>query len=546
MRPIVRRIVLSAFLAALGPGFACAQEPAAQSERADFAFWESIRDSGDASEFEAYLKAFPQGRFAPLATIRLSRLRDGVAGHKPVEQAPVRTQVREHALAAVPDAPPAKTRGWIGAEIRSIDAKRAKEIGLAAASGAEIVAVSGFGPASKGDLKPGDAFVSVGDVAVIDADHFVRLTSALQPGQTAKFVIVRGRERRTVTLMVGKFFEDQWKAAHRGDPVAMRQIGIIYSSGVLVALDHEQANAWFRKAADAGDVWAMNALAKQYRFGRGVVRSDVEAFRWFRKAADTGDVYGSFAVGLLYQQGKGVERNVGQAARWYRLAIEKGSAAAMQNYGTMLQRGDGVRKDEALALEYFRRGAKGGQLESFASIASAYYSGIGVGKDLKQAAYWFRESANRGVHWGFAGLGKMIERGEGGLRKDRAQAVANYRKAAEQGNDFALKRLKALKTSIYDPREVQQLLSDLGFDPGRIDGRLRDQTRTAISAFQGSRGIASNGEASLSLVGQLREAVKQKAAAGPTTVQSAVAPNSDKPSPKLGGLSDLEKLDELQ
>ena len=47
--------------------------------RYELIFWESIRDSKRAEDYEAYLKAFPEGRFAPLAKARAAYLRKGAA-----------------------------------------------------------------------------------------------------------------------------------------------------------------------------------------------------------------------------------------------------------------------------------------------------------------------------------------------------------------------------------------------------------------------------------------------------------------------------------
>ena len=48
--------------------------PKDTSEEYEITFWNSIKDSQYASDYEAYLKAYPNGRFAPLAQARLSRL----------------------------------------------------------------------------------------------------------------------------------------------------------------------------------------------------------------------------------------------------------------------------------------------------------------------------------------------------------------------------------------------------------------------------------------------------------------------------------------
>jgi formylglycine-generating enzyme required for sulfatase activity len=68
--------------------------PRASPEQFELAFWNSIKDSTHASDYEAYLKAYPKGRFATLAKARLDRLR---APSAPLQSAPA-------------SAPPPKTK----------------------------------------------------------------------------------------------------------------------------------------------------------------------------------------------------------------------------------------------------------------------------------------------------------------------------------------------------------------------------------------------------------------------------------------------------
>jgi len=49
--------------------------PKASPEQFELAFWNSVRDSTHAGDYEAYLKAYPKGRFAALAQARIARLR---------------------------------------------------------------------------------------------------------------------------------------------------------------------------------------------------------------------------------------------------------------------------------------------------------------------------------------------------------------------------------------------------------------------------------------------------------------------------------------
>ncbi|WP_096031772.1 SUMF1/EgtB/PvdO family nonheme iron enzyme [Caballeronia calidae] len=64
--------------------------PKDSSEQYELTFWDSIKDSTYASDYEAYLKAYPNGRFAALAKARIERLRaSGTANAKPAASAPV-------------------------------------------------------------------------------------------------------------------------------------------------------------------------------------------------------------------------------------------------------------------------------------------------------------------------------------------------------------------------------------------------------------------------------------------------------------------------
>lgn len=49
--------------------------PKNSAEQFELAFWNSVKDSKQISDYEAYLKAYPKGRFAPLARARIDQLR---------------------------------------------------------------------------------------------------------------------------------------------------------------------------------------------------------------------------------------------------------------------------------------------------------------------------------------------------------------------------------------------------------------------------------------------------------------------------------------
>lgn len=66
--------------------------PKDSAEEFELAFWESIKDSTHISDYEAYLKTYPNGRFAALARARIERLRAATPATPKVETPPERTR----------------------------------------------------------------------------------------------------------------------------------------------------------------------------------------------------------------------------------------------------------------------------------------------------------------------------------------------------------------------------------------------------------------------------------------------------------------------
>ncbi|WP_236572423.1 SUMF1/EgtB/PvdO family nonheme iron enzyme [Burkholderia sp. 8Y] len=78
--------------------------PKDSSEQYELAFWESIKDSTYPSDYEAYLKSYPNGRFAALAKARIDRLKATASARPSVAASP--------AIAA-PASAPAKAAGTV-------------------------------------------------------------------------------------------------------------------------------------------------------------------------------------------------------------------------------------------------------------------------------------------------------------------------------------------------------------------------------------------------------------------------------------------------
>ncbi len=82
--------------------------PKDSSEQYEITFWDSIKDSNYPSDYEAYLKAYPNGRFATLAHARIDRLRAAASSSAPSNAPPPAQTARPVTPASA--APPSHPR----------------------------------------------------------------------------------------------------------------------------------------------------------------------------------------------------------------------------------------------------------------------------------------------------------------------------------------------------------------------------------------------------------------------------------------------------
>ena len=105
-------------------------------------------------------------------------------------------------------------------------------------------------------------------------------------------------------------------------------MGLLYSNGLRVPLNHAQAYQWFRKAADQGFVEAFNYVGEAYYFGHGIEQNGAEAVRWYRKAAEHGDADTQSYLGKIYTDGYGVPEDLYQAYFWLTVAASGGATGS--------------------------------------------------------------------------------------------------------------------------------------------------------------------------------------------------------------------------
>jgi len=92
------------------------------------------------------------------------------------------------------------TRGWIGVEPNPLTPELAETFGLPATEGVVITGVLQGGPAFSAGIRPGDLLLQVGDQPVKTVDQLLSRVSELKPGQRASVVVLRRKDRLTLTI----------------------------------------------------------------------------------------------------------------------------------------------------------------------------------------------------------------------------------------------------------------------------------------------------------------------------------------------------------
>jgi formylglycine-generating enzyme required for sulfatase activity len=99
--------------------------PKDSAEQYELTFWDSIKDSTHASDYEAYLKAYPNGRFAGLAQSRIERLRAATPkaelpkAEAPSQSAAPAAKAKSRAEKPAPKAAEAKSKAIPAAPVSS-------------------------------------------------------------------------------------------------------------------------------------------------------------------------------------------------------------------------------------------------------------------------------------------------------------------------------------------------------------------------------------------------------------------------------------------
>ncbi|MHA1108407.1 MAG: tetratricopeptide repeat protein, partial [Alphaproteobacteria bacterium] len=198
-----------------------------------------------------------------------------------------------------------------------------------------------------------------------------------------------------------------WLPAHRGDPNAQYDLGLLYGSGNGIAKNLTEAAKWYRRAADQGHARAQAMLGVLFNSGQGVPRSQIEAIKWWRRAAQQGNADARFNLGMAYWKGEGVTQDFDKAAALFRSMAPAGSSYARSVLGTRSvpqstnprtdpkpRTGSTRLTEPALPLapgtnfETYLSAARAGDANAQSQVGYMYAVGLGVARDLVEAHKW--------------------------------------------------------------------------------------------------------------------------------------------------------------
>lgn len=430
-----------ALVASRSAALASSTVEAAGDAQLELALWSSVKDSDDINVLQTYIDRFPNGTFAGLAKVRISRLKPEavpVAAKTapriaPGSSSPAGSTPTGRSLTLPVKILPRDGKGWIAVRLTSNESVL-QAMAPPGGGGTIVLEAQKGGPAETAGMLPGDVITRYDGHAVTDGRSLAKMVAETTAEKTVSVDVWRiGNGAADVARLL------QVKAG-AGDKTAVVALAYLHSTTLFGTIDNTEVVRWYRKAADSGDVAAMQSLAGYYRTGRGVEKNETEAVRLYRVAADSGNTAAMHALGEMVAAGRGIAKDEAEAARWYRRAADAGFAPAMRDLGIAYSYGRGVARDDTEALRLFRASGEAGDRTGMANVGVMYETGRGTARDDAEAVRWHRKAAEAGYAYSMQRLGILIGAGRG-TAKDDAEAVQWLRKAADAGDAAGMRSL---------------------------------------------------------------------------------------------------------
>ncbi|HJQ61062.1 MAG TPA: SEL1-like repeat protein [Vineibacter sp.] len=272
------------------------------------------------------------------------------------------------------------------------------------------------------------------------------------------------------------------RAADRGAPGAMFNLGVMHERGMVLDKDPAKALAWYRKASTAGVPMATHNLALMLRDGAGVPADPARGHELLLEASRQGMSASMYVLGAMYEAGShGLAKDSVQAVVWYALAMEFQRAHPATQNSDLAQRAEQKMADLQRAL-------------SPAELRQAQTQGEREYRAILQAM----RAANPPQPPSATEPAPTIDPATDPATAPPPQTAVAPPAApvARDGEPPAVSKEQL--------EEIQRLLGALRLYAGRPDGIMGNNTRAAIRQFQRQAQLAETGEPSAALLDALR------------------------------------------
>lgn len=193
------------------------------------------------------------------------------------------------------------------------------------------------------------------------------------------------------------------------------------------------------KCAAAIGILAAGPAAADVAEGLAALQSKdyVAAAKAFSEANEAGDADGGFYIGRMQELGLGTAANPAKAAKIYEAAGEAGSALATNRLGLMYMSGSGVIQDYAearrLVCEAAEAGLDNGQFNCGVLLVDERAGDV----DRAEAVAWYGKAADQG-HIGASNLYAIALMNGDNVEKDLEKARGLFEATGSQGNPLGL------------------------------------------------------------------------------------------------------------
>ncbi|GEM_PF-5480887 len=230
------------------------------------------------------------------------------------------------------------------------------------------------------------------------------------------------------------------RACETGNAKGCYEYGKSLRYGDGIPQDFPGAVAAFASACEQNLAQACNDLGVRHQNGEGVQQSYRNAAQLYGFACQLENSQGCNNLGVLFENGWGTNIDYVRAAQFYNLACVGEDALACDNLGKLQQSDKAFGENYLAAQKAFQKACDLGRTESCASAKSAndrICKQLYVQERYRDASVVCQSQSRGGNTSASFYMGRMHERGIGGLEKSAARAAEYYKLRADTGGATA-------------------------------------------------------------------------------------------------------------